>query len=477
MRHILLVGALTSKPYAFTARAWELKSFDSLDFFDGLGSAVRYDVRGTDVMRILPVRRDQLNEEWISDKVRFMYDGLKRQRILKPYKRVWETSKDYLVPISWDRALREFSNRFSTSTAISGTVGGFTDLETQVSFKRFLSVLGNVNNLVDNCDSSDTYLFNGNLEGLERSDFILLVGNNLRFEAPLLNLRVRKAVLSNKSFVASIGNASLLTYDVHQFGNISSFFSFLEGRNSLSVLFSRALNPLILLGEGFASRADFGMSIFSKRFRDCVNILRFSLGNIGAQHVGISTISNLLRSKLNVLNSNWLYVLAQDELAFDKKELFSFSFFNYVVYQGHHGDRLAGLSDLIFPGVLPMEKSGTFMNCFGDIKTTSFIGFNLGDTRVDWKIFSALLSYLKKTVAFVSYKDLQSYLQVEYCIGVSERSTAFFGKLGLGEVSKVGNSAYSSGIENYYQADNITRSSLILALTVSRINKTVKIWK
>lgn len=473
----ILVGALTSKPYAFAARAWELKSFESLDFFDGLAGAIRYDVRGTEIMRVLPIRRDSLNEDWISDKVRFMYDGLKRQRILKPYKRVWLNGMGTLLPVSWDKALKEFSSKWTEKVRIEALYGNSLDLETAFTLKGFVSLLGSEGLTSVQGDIRSHYLFQLSFDELEESDLVVLVGCNPRFEAPILNLRLRKAVLRKSAFVALIGNLGDLTYEAFNFGNISAFFSFIEGKSKLSVLYSRASNPKVILGESFCHLEAFLTSTFTKVFPAIISSiypLRSRLGDLSSFELGLAK-DHLLTTFSEV--TRWLYLLDQDELDTAKKELFSFAGFNFVVYQGHHGDRSAGLADLVFPGTLPIEKSSIFLNVFGELKRAKFLGFHLGESRIDWKIFVALSNYVGKSLSPDSYSHIVSSLEADFGLFTESRLKTTFDFGTVESPVDVGNSSYSSSIEDFYQNDNITRSSIIMALTSSRFNKMNRVWK
>jgi NADH-quinone oxidoreductase subunit G len=470
---VVYMGALTSKPYAFTARSWELKSFDSLDFFDGLLTAVRYDLRGTEVMRVLP--RKSQNEEWITDKVRFAYDGFRRQRLYRPYIRVWQDVHSFLVPVSWHYILDELSNFAKLSSfSFDSLAGNFVDLETQLTLKEFTLSLGGtfsdsaVVNSNINLDFRNGFLFD--FSSFETSELIILLGCNLRFEAPLLNVKLRRRVNSLCATVVRFGFISNLTYENFCFGGgVNHLLRFITGKEYVSLLISKVNSFFVLLGNSSVSRADGLLNIFNYlkgKLNFTLSVLPLSASSMGVLDLGpVQTFSNLS-------SYNWLYLLDVDNVQFSGG-FYNFFWYNLVIYQGHHGDINASIADIILPGVLPIERQGTFIDIKGELKQSKFIVPPSGEARIDWKIIVALSDFLKISLPFREFSSLNSKLS-SFGLGSLVSKGVLANNLSI--CSIVYNVGFQNIVGDFYLSDSVTRSSLILALTSNRFSKYNKIW-
>lgn len=469
--YILAIGALTSKPYAFTARSWELASSESIDFFDSLGSNIRIDTRGSEIMRILPKINNKVNEEWISDKIRFSYDGLKQQRLNNPMLRV----DDKLKNINWLTALNILANKIQSSADLEFILGNFTDLETQVVLKMLSKTIGArvyLNDLsVKNIDFQQNYLLNTSVENLSKIDVFFLIGSNLRFENPVLNLKLRKRV-NEGAIVFTFGNNSVLDYPTINLGDsIKDLLYILEGKHPLASKLLKSKNPLVLVGAAVEQRTD-AISFFS-----AIKVLE--------KYLGIGVVSSLVveAGKLNAFELNFLssanvlnkvsvakviYILASDNIQLDKNIL------NFIVYQGHHGDHIAAIADLVLPSATPFEKTATYVNLNGVYQTTKFVYAPPGNSRTDWKILKALADVMGIGLEINNSNDLRKILS-RYL--TENKRLSVFGAIDKSSSSKIFNIGLSSHIEDYYLNDNILRSSYIMALCSNRFNKRINFNK
>ncbi|KAJ9075123.1 ndufs1 NADH-ubiquinone oxidoreductase subunit [Entomophthora muscae] len=390
------VGALTSKPYAMTARPWELKKTESIDVMDAVGSNIRVDSRGTEVMRILPRLNEDINEEWISDKSRFAYDGLKRQRLTHPLVR----DGSRFVPSSWPDVLHLVASKLSGSS-FRAIAGQLADAESMVALKDLANALGsedlcfegNPQLPVHGADLRSAYLFNSSISSVDDADLVLLVGTNPRHEAPIINTRLRKAYLHTKTDFALIGQAVPLTYDYDHLGEDASVLAAIaEGKHEFSKRLATAKRPMIIVGSGVAEHpnassifADLGAVVAKFRstlFQDSwngYNFLQRSASRTAALDIGFIPASKSA-SKPNVV-----YLLNADDITAEDvpKEAF-------VIYQGHHGDTGAQYADVILPGAAYTEKSSTYVNTEGRAQLTRAAVPPPGAAREDWKIIRAL---------------------------------------------------------------------------------------
>lgn len=462
--NIRVIGALTSKPYAFTARSWELTSNESIDFFDSLGSNIRVDTRGSEIMRILPKINNNINEEWISDKIRFSYDGLKQQRLNNPLIKI---NNEFKVT-NWKLALSEISKRLSDTTyMINFIFGNFVDMETQFVAKVLAQRLnGNIffNNLIKNdIDFSSNYLLNIPLNSLNKIDLFFLVGVNLRLENPVLNLKLRRRV-NEGATVITLGNSGFYDYPIINIGNdLHDLIRVAEGKHPVSAKLLKAKNPLVLVGSTIAQRLD-SLSIIStlkninKYFNNnIVSYLSTNLSEVNFMELGFTNnvTKNTNRRKL-------LYIIGADNVTITKDED------TFIVYQGHHGDRVAEIADVILPGSTPFEKVGTYVNLNGIYQRTKFIHTPPGNSRNDWKILKAIAEVSGIGLEFTNINQLHLTMSKMVTNNVSNGLSS---DLYNQTEKKIFNTPILSYIDDYYLNDTILRSSYVMALSSNRFNK------
>lgn len=407
------VGALTSKPYAFTSRPWELKETPSVDVMDGVGSNITVYTRGSEVMRILPRLNEEVNEEWISDKARFSYDGLKRQRLNSPMVRLPDGS---LEAVSWDKARSVLRNKLlaldrqATSTGATyeahAVVGPTADTEAMAELRRQflrwfpagqLHVAGAATAL--NTDFRHEYVMNSGLAGLEAADAVLLVGVNPRKEAPLLNVRLRKSVTYGRMSVASIGCAVDLTYPVAHLGHSAvTLREVAEGTHPWCKTLAAARRPAVIVGNTLLARADGPALLAMARdiARHCGainpaggwdgwNVLHSGANTVGALDLGMNAA--VPGAPADWSATKVLFLLAADGL----EGLDTLPDDCLVVYQGHHGDAGAAAADVVLPGAAYTEKAGTYVNTEGRVQTGKAALFPPGAARADVDVLRGLL--------------------------------------------------------------------------------------
>ena len=407
------VGALTSKPYAFKARHWELRHFETLDIIDSIGSRIKVSTRGTEVMRILPSQSEAVNEDWITDRTRYCYDGFKTQRLHAPLVKL----NGEFIPTTWETAFHiaaYFLNTFACSfndlqanssylslfldkkLSIFGLFGDLVDSETLVCLSDLLGSLGSLNlsyqksQILDQ-DFRSSYLLNISFDLIEKADLFISVGVNLRLELPLLNLRVRKSFLYAQSLIISFGFLTSLTYQYFQQGtNINSVLSFLDGKSYVSKCLIDSKFPIIFIGHHCLKNFLF-LSFFKNfaRLQKYSNLLSLSWHGL-----------NFIEPKISVLASNDLGLKASsvDSIIFDNFPKFFYlcgvenvslkfnSIFNFKIFQGHSGDTIAFSSDIVFPGCTFVEKEALYVTLEGKVQKTKFILNSPALARMDWKI-------------------------------------------------------------------------------------------
>ena len=413
------VGALTSKPYAFSARPWELKKTESIDVLDAVGSNIRVDTYGWEVKRILPRLNEDINEEWISDKTRYSCDGLLKQRLDTPY--VKKNNK--LVKCSWDEALDVIIKKFNETenSNIAGHIGDLVSLETTLAFKKFFELLES-NNLefrekkfYVNSEDKMNYLFNSSINGIEKSDLILLVGCNPRHEATILNARIRKAFRNNKTPIFSVGNPGDQTYEYKIIGdNTQTIKDIIEEKHEFNKVFNTAKKPLVIIGES-ALELDSGGYIFEelKSFLNqkrlinekwnALNILIQNASTVGALDFKIlDNKNNNFEFFDNIKNKKFkiLYLLNSDNLKFEKND-------EFIIYQGSHGDRGAEIADVILPSAAYTEENGLYQNLEGRVQECRKASYPAGDALESWKVLNKLILAYKNKKLFDSYNTLR----------------------------------------------------------------------
>jgi len=415
------VGALTSKPYAFEARPWELKKTETIDVMDAVGSNIRVDTYGWEVKRVLPRVNEDINEEWISDKTRYACDGLLKQRLDVPYFR--ENGK--LQKISWREVHKILISKFNSFSPneMAGMVGGLADLEMIYSFKSFFEKCLNSKNLecredriYINNNERMNYIFNTSIKGIEESDLILLVGTNPRLEATILNARIRKAYVKNKVKIYSIGNPGDLTYPYQNIGSSTSIIEEIAlSRHEISTKIKKSKKPMIIIGESalygkigqyvFESLKNFLLNNnFIRKDWNSLNVLTQQASRVGAIDLDFHSINEKENfsffDKLKNNEFKFLYLLGVDDINFNKDDKF-------IVYQGSHGDKGAEIADIILPGAAYTEKNGLFVNLEGKLQNSYKASYPPGESREDWIIFKDLANTMKRPLGFNNVKSLR----------------------------------------------------------------------
>jgi NADH-quinone oxidoreductase subunit G len=468
------VGALTSKPYAYEARSWELRKTESVDVFDALGSNVRVDVRGNVVMRVLPRLNDDVNEEWISDKTRHAVDGLRYQRLDRPYVR----KAGKLLEASWDEAFAAIAGKLNglDGKKIAAIVGDQCDAESMVALKDMMAALGSPN--VDcrqdgarlEAGARGGYLFNAGIRGIDQADAILLVGTNPRWEAPVLNARILRRYHSGKCAIASIGPAVDLTYPVDRLGaGPATLRDLAEGKLAFSEKWKAARNPLIIVGMGALARED-GPAVLAlarslATVRDDWNgfaVLHTAAARVGALDLGLvpgeggRDVSGILAGA-QAREIEAVFLLAADEL--DTGRLGK----AFVVYIGHHGDAGAHRADVILPGAAYTEKPGLYVNTEGRVQEGFRAAYPPGDAREDWAILRALSERLGKTLPYDTLDQVRSRLIAvnRSFAALDQQSAGAWG--GFGAAGNLSDAPFEPPIRNFYMTDPISRASRTMA--------------
>ncbi|KAL2913418.1 ndufs1 NADH-ubiquinone oxidoreductase subunit [Polyrhizophydium stewartii] len=471
------VGALTSKPYSFAARAWELKRTETIDVFDAVGSNIRVDSRGVEVMRVLPRLNDDINEEWLADKSRFACDGLKRQRLTTPLVR----KGNEFVPATWPEALQRIA---AAMDGVSGNemvaiAGQFADAESLVALKdlfnqhdsEHLQLESSAADLAGVTDVRANYVLNSTINGIEAADAILLVGTNPRHEAPILNTRIRKAYLHNGLDVGVLGQAPNLNYEFAHVGtSVSQIDSLLTDSSVFAKKLRDAKRPLVVVGSGVLDRPDavaalakvskFVESLKPEAGWNAFNVLHRSASNVAALDIGYDAVP---RPKTD---AKFVYLLGADNVAHERIPKDAF-----VVYQGHHGDTGAYYADVILPGAAYTEKAATYVNTEGRTQVTRAAVTAPAAAREDWTIIRALSEIGGKPLAYDDIHELRARLAqiapnlVHYDV-VSETSPEI-AALGRAHITaskaQVSSQPLDLPIKDYYLTDAISRSSATMA--------------
>ena len=412
------VGALTSKPYVFEARPWELKKTETIDVMDAVGSNIRVDTYGWEVKRILPIINEDINEEWISDKTRYACDGLLNQRLDVPYVKY----NNKFEKASWKEVYNIIKSKIENSNKenISGFVGDLTNMETSFILKEFFERTLNSkkyesrssDRFIDN-SSRENYLFNSTINGIEESDLILLVGANPRFEATILNARIRKAYLNNKTKVISLNNQGDLTYPYDFLdGKTQTIKDIIENNHEISKKILNSNKPMVVLGESFFTlkSADFLFNSLKEflhknnKFKNDwnpLNILTTDAGTVGNFDLDILNNDEGLINDLNNNKFEIVFLIGQDNLKFKKKN-------EFVIYLGSHGDKGAEAADIILPGAAYTEQSGHYTNLEGKIQKSFKASYPPGEAKEDWQIINELAELMNNRTLFNDKEELQS---------------------------------------------------------------------
>ncbi len=472
------VGALTSKPYAFSARPWELTRTESIDVMDALGSNIRIDCRGSEVMRVLPIINDDINEEWISDKTRFACDGLRRQRLDTPYVRRNGT----LEAATWDQAFDAVAACIKDvpGAAIAAIAGDLADCEAMAALKDLMAALGspNIDCRQDGARLDGTvragYLFNTAIAGIEDADACLLIGTNPRIEAPVLNARLRKRHLAGGFRIGLVGPQADLTYDYQHLGaGPATLQEIADGTHPFCEALKSAERAMLIVGQGALARPDGAHVLAAARAvaEGCAmvsddwcgfNVLHTAAARVGGLDLGLLP-GDGGRDVAGILDGaaggdvRAVYLLGADEIDMDRLGA------AFVVYQGHHGDGGAARADVILPGAAYTEKNATYVNTEGRVQRTRLAAFPPGEAREDWKILRALSGRLGCTLPYDDLGAVRARMA-----GINPNfddldavASAPWG--GFGVRGAMDGAPFASPIANFYMTDPISRASETMA--------------
>ena len=471
------VGALTSKPYAFSARPWELKQTESIDVMDAVGSNIRIDTKGNKVMRVLPRNNDEINEEWISDKTRFFWDGLSLQRIDKPYLR--ENGK--LRQVSWKKAIDVASDKLLNTNPkkIASITGDLVSIESIYSIKKLMDSIKSPNTECRQDGSKinggrEKWLFNSKLSGIDVSDGCLLIGTNPRIEAALINSRiVRKSKEKNYS-VGLLGNKSELNYNYDYLGDDPSIiYDLIDNKSPFCEKLSEMNKPIMIIGQG-ALKGDEGEDYlnlcielannynFLKNDWNGFNVLHTAASRPGAMEIGFlpkergkdldQIIDGYKKGDISTL-----FLLGADEIEISEKTDC------FVIYQGHHGDKGANIADLILPSPSFNEQNGLFINTEGRIQESIRATFPIGEAKEDWEIISLISKKMGLENIDNSFEDLRSSLfqsfphlaDIDMCLSGEKLPEKI-------ERKDIKQHVFKNSLNNFWLSNSITRSSRLM---------------
>lgn len=477
------VGALTSKPYAFKARPWELTKTEGVDVMDAVGSAIRIDTRGREVMRIMPRLNEAVNEEWISDKTRFIWDGLGSQRLDKPFIR--EAGK--LRPASWQEAFGLIAKRVKANSPkhVGAIAGDLASVEDMYALKGLMQAIGSPNfdcrqdsTVLHPRDGRASYLFNSTIEGIEDADALLIIGSNPRHEAAILNARIRKRWRMGEFPIAVIGEQKDLAYDYDYLGaGPDSLNELSTGKSAFLKTMKNAERPMIIIGQGALTREDSAgiLGAIAKLAVDTgviaenwngFNILHTAASRVGGLDIGFVPEDGGLNTRQMLASASkgellTMFLAGADEI--DLEALGS----SFVVYVGTHGDKAAHRADVILPSATYTEKSGTYVNTEGRVQYTPRAAFPPGDAREDWAIYRALSDVLGRKLPFDSLEQLRAklYGEFKYMAAIDEISLNESGQIEklIKKTSAIKSDAFIGPVSDFYLTNPIARASKVMA--------------
>jgi NADH dehydrogenase (ubiquinone) Fe-S protein 1 len=475
------VGALTNKPYSFQARPWELRKTESVDVLDALGSNIVISSRGGEIYRIIPKMHDDINEEWISDKARFASDGLRRQRLLIPLVK----HEGNLEQSTWEEALFTVAKRLrqTSGNGIAVVAGGINDAETLIAAKDLINRYNSENAFTEEdyptasggADLRSNYLFNDSIAAIEESDALLLIGTNPRFEAPVLNARIRKTFIHSDIEIGVIGSEVDLTYDYEYLGSSASAIDDITAfKGAFGDRLKNAKRPMIIVGVDALKGPD-GNALLGKiqkladklrgqsGDRKVLNILQRNAGQVAALDLGYKPMSEFEKNKKNI---KFVYLIGADEHNLKRSD---FGDDVFIVYQGHHGDNGAEIADVVLPGAAYTEKQGTWVNTEGRAQK----GYNAvapqGEGRTDWRIIRALSEVAGRTLPYDSLEEIRQRL-IEIAphfghYGSVESSSFLKQALELSETKAPSKSleVKQKELADYWMTNSISRASPTMA--------------
>jgi len=415
------VGALTSKPYVFEARPWELKKTESIDVMDAVGSNIRIDTYGWEVKRVLPLINEDINEEWISDKTRYACDGLLNQRLDTPYIKY----NGKFEKASWTEVFKIIKSRIENTpkNKIGGFVGDLTNMETSFIFKEFFDRtieseyydFRTSNRFIDDYER-ENYIFNSSINGIEQSDLIFLIGTNPRYEATILNARIRKSFVNNDTKVISLNDIGNLTYPYESLdGQTKTLKDILENKHELSNILKSSKKPMIIIGESFFNlRSSKNIFYLIKNYLKSnfkfdnewnpLNILSTDASTVGNIDLGVFNNklgNNITLEKLQNNELELLFLIGQDNLNINKKN-------EFIIYIGSHGDRGAEAADIILPGAAYTEQTAHYTNLEGKIQKAYKASYPPGEAKEDWQIINELAESMNNRKLFNDKDELIS---------------------------------------------------------------------
>jgi NADH-quinone oxidoreductase subunit G len=471
------VGALTSKPYAFAARSWELGKTQSIDVMDGVGSAIRIDSRGREVMRILPRVNEAVNEEWISDKTRHVVDGLRTQRLDRPYLR----ENGQLRPASWSEAFAAIAAKAARvdGKRIGAIAGDLAAIEEMFALKDLLARLGSVNLATQSGAAFDPgagracYIFNPTIAGIEQADALLIIGSNPRKEAAVLNARIRKRWRSGQLKIGLIGPKADLAYAYDYLGaGPDSLGDLAAGKHSFADVLKAAKNPIVLVGAGAAVRRD-GAAVLAAAAKLALDfgavkdgwngfgVLHDTASGVGALDIGFApNAGGLSVAQMTTFGTlDILFLLGADEVKVADG--------TFVVYIGTHGDRGAHRADVILPGAAYTEKQGLYVNTEGRVQMASRAAFPPGDAREDWAVIRALSEVMAKRLPYDSLAALRQaiFKAAPHLMRVDQIEAGNAGDLRTlaGKGGGLEKTPFKASVEDYYLTNPIARASAVMA--------------
>ena len=502
--HLTLIGALTSKPYAFKARSWELKNTETIDLFESVCSNIRIDTRGSEIMRILPINNESLNEEWISDKTRFAYDGLKRKRFINPMIR----QNDLFKQVSWQKLFEILNDKFANKSFDNLIVktGDFNDLESLTALNLLSKATDNIIiNPEDNSENNDlqeNYLSNNFLETSNDSKKVLIViGSNIRLENPILNIRLRKLSKKRSILVGFIGPKSNENIDmVHLGNNINSLFEIVSGKhpfvktvenflkkdNNNQKVDNNLKNKIeLIFGNQFLQLKNKSKIIQALQTNKLVNakfninIIDSSVGNINSKELG------LFSNKKNYKRGSNLYYLLGSETIKGLNEN------DLVIYQGTHNEKIRTKFDVILPTLNWTEKSSVYLNCLGIVQKTNIVMSGPTNARSDWKIVTMIHKLLEQTKNSLITKNVETIEDINslhYKVNEltpnimeslskfninSNQNLHFSNSKGLQYKTFNNQTNFKSLIPNYYQTNSIDKNSKVMSDCTDLLNKNI----
>ena len=458
------VGALTSKPYVFEARPWELKKTETIDVMDAIGSNIRVDTYDWEVKRVLPIINEDINEEWISDKTRYACDGLLHQRLDTPF--IKYNSK--FEKASWDEVYKIIKSKFENTSKekICGFVGDLNNMETGYIFKEFFDRTIDTKNYESRSDNRfintskrENYLFNSSINGIEEADLILIAGANPRYEATILNARIRKAYLNNNTKIISLNDVGDLTYPYQSLdGQTQTLNNIIKGTHEISKNIINSKKPIIIIGESLL-RLKSSEFLFNKTKEflsknnkisidwNSLNILSTNAATVGNLDLGLINKEDNLLDDLKQHKFEIVYLVGQDNLDFDKKD-------EFIIYQGSHGDKGAECADIILPGAAYTEQDGYFTNLEGKIQKAYKASYPPGEAKEDWQIINKLAEFMNNRKLFNDKDELNSsmfnYLNLQKEKKINEQKNS---------TNEFQNENLTIQIKDYYFSNVIARSS------------------